>query len=247
MASSSIESIIENSTYSIDIAFLLDATGSMADTIEGVKNHIQETVKGIQDKYAQCAIRVGVIAYRDYDVEGGIEKLDFTTDLIVFKQFLGDIIATGGDDDAEDVNSGIEGCLTLSWASNARIVIHVADAPGHGHQFHTNRVSDNFLAEDPNSERIQKALDALFDEENCNVNLYQFLHLNNNTQRMIQEFKRVVKNKAHVILEERLDNNRSMPARFIHSSIRSIERSQSLRTPNISALGIRKFSLDDMS
>jgi len=223
-----LETLVMNDTYSLDIAFLLDATGSMANAIEGVKDHIQKTVNGVREQYPQCAVRVGVVAYRDFDITeppNGIEVLDFTSDIEAFKTFLANLEARGGDDEAEDVLSGLQKCTKLSWEANARAVIHIADAACHGRLFHTDRVHDKYLDVDPNGTETKEALTNLLSEDACNVNTYQFFHLNKSTKPMIQAFKDLVKNKTSSFLEDDLQNNDDMPDRFIHSSIHSIHRS----------------------
>ena len=235
-ANAAINALILNDTHSLDIAFLLDATGSMSDTIDGVRRHIETTVNGIIEKYAHCRVRVGVVAYRDFDVSeppSGVEHLDFTDDVEAFKNYLNGLSAHGGDDDAEDVLSGLRECARLSWSGNARTVIHIADAPCHGRLFHTNRVNDAFINEDPNGTITSNALSDLLSEDKCNVNTYQFIHLNETTKRMMQQFKRLVKNKEDCFLEDNLKQNEDMPQQFIHSSIRSIERSTPTQPENM--------------
>lgn len=217
-----------NDTYGLDIAFLLDATGSMAHAIEGVKDHIQKTVSGVQEQYPQCSVRVGVVAYRDFDIiepPSGVETLDFTSDIEAFKMFLSNLRARGGDDEAEDVFSGLKKCTKLSWEANARAVIHIADAACHGQLFHTNRVHDKYPNIDPNGSETMEVLTNLLSEDACNVNTYQFFHLNRSTKPMIEKFKELVKNKASSFLEDDLESNEEMPERFIHSSLHSIHRS----------------------
>ena len=65
-----------------------------------------------------------------------MEVLPFTTDLQAFKSFVGSVRATGGGDAAEDVFSGIEAAQALAWEAGSRILVHVADAPCHGCEFH---------------------------------------------------------------------------------------------------------------
>lgn len=236
--SAAIDALILNDTFSLDMAFLLDATGSMADTIEGVKENIEATVHGVMQKYAHCKVRVGVVAYRDFDVQeppSGVEMLDFTEDISAFKGFLARLEAHGGDDDAEDVLSGLRECARLSWNANARTLIHIADAPCHGHMFHTTRTRDKYADHDPNGTAVTSALDELLAEEKCGVQTYQFIHLNDTTKHMMARFKDLVKNKE-AIVEDHLRDNEEMPERFIHSSLRSIE----ISTPHISRDDMRR-------
>ena len=52
-------------------------------------------------------------------------------------------VASGGGDFPEDVSGGLQKCTDLSWASRTRIIVHIADAPAHGEEYHDGSFGDN--------------------------------------------------------------------------------------------------------
>ena len=71
-------------TYNVDIVFCIDATGSMTDLIDLVKNNAVRfyyDLKEVMDKKSKVidSLRVKVIAYRDYieDKEDAMLTTDF--------------------------------------------------------------------------------------------------------------------------------------------------------------------------
>ena len=62
----------------------------------------------------------------------------------MFLKKLDEIKALGGGDDAEDVEGGLNAGYNMSWRSNARYAILIADAPGHGKKYHDKEVEDDY-------------------------------------------------------------------------------------------------------
>ena len=177
---------------SIDICFIIDATGSMADAINGVKQHIQDIVTGIRRQYDDTiCIRTAVSAYRDYPLNENStdhETLDFTTDIERFKCFLDRLSAEGGLDEAEDVMTGLEQAARLNWASASRLIVHIADAPCHGRMYHGHlHIGDDY----PNGDKYGRTSKHLFQtlKNVCGVNSFKFIHLNSTTKPMVAIWK----------------------------------------------------------
>lgn len=82
-----------------------------------------------------------------------ISTLDFSSDIGAFEEFLGGLQPVGGGDAAEDVAGGLEEVRRLFAGRTAhadyRILMHVADCPGHGRELHVNSLSDDFPDGDP--------------------------------------------------------------------------------------------------
>jgi len=53
-----------------------------------------------------------------------------------FEAFVAGLRACGGGDTVENVFSGLEAAAGLQWQSVNRIMVHIADAPCHGREFH---------------------------------------------------------------------------------------------------------------
>ena len=66
--------------------------------------------------------------------------LDFTDSVDTFKRFCDPIIADGGGDIPEDVFGGLEKAGELGWTTDGstRVLFHIADAPCHGREYHSN-------------------------------------------------------------------------------------------------------------
>ena len=109
----------------VDVAFLIDATGSMGTYIKAVKDGINSIVSKINSRFKDAVVRVAFVAYRDY--EGGakhFEILDFTEDKKKFTNFVGGVTASGGGDAPEDVLGAIDKTINLNWTAINRFFYH---------------------------------------------------------------------------------------------------------------------------
>ena len=114
-----------NLNSNVDVAFMMDATGSMGSYIEAVKNGINSIVSKIHKKFKNAKVRVAFVAYRDYgDGAKHFEILDFTESIEIFTNFVGGIVATGGGDSPEDVLGAIDKTIQLSWKAANKIFYH---------------------------------------------------------------------------------------------------------------------------
>lgn len=137
----------------IDMAFIMDITISMADLLDELRKSIKYIVDKIKKDSPGIDIRFAFEGYRDFaDLAEGDTyiSLDFTSDVDFFKDQLDKIIARGGGDDAEDVAGGLNTAINMTWKSNARYAVFIADAPGHGSKYHEPDVGDDYKDGDPN-------------------------------------------------------------------------------------------------
>jgi hypothetical protein len=121
-------------TKSVDLAFILDTTGSMAEEIEAIKT----TVTAVADKLTPqqgVSLRVGLVAYKDYvDAATYVTKtFPFATDIPAFRTSIAGLSASGGGDIPEAVNEALHVAGQLDWHDDAfaRFAFLVADAPPH--------------------------------------------------------------------------------------------------------------------
>ena len=119
----------------LDLVFLVDATGSMADEIDKLKatlRTITAEVSGLPSRPDNC---LGLVAYRDRDDAFLLRSHDFTNDVGAFlQQALQPLQAGGGGDYPEAMNEALhETVHQLSWRGSGatRMVILLADAPPH--------------------------------------------------------------------------------------------------------------------
>ena len=119
----------------VEVAFVLDTTGSMGPLIEGAKRKIWSIATAIVDANPAAEIRMGLVAYRDLGDEYVTRKFDLTTDIQDLYANLLELKARGGGDWPESVNEALEAGVTkLSWTQGAdicRILFLVGDAPPH--------------------------------------------------------------------------------------------------------------------
>ena len=119
-----------------DIAFIVDATGSMGDEINFLKKDLLSILTSVQQSQSGVEIRTGTVFYRD---EGQYEEYltrysNFTTDFSSTMQFIKKQDADGGGDLPEAVHTALETTLQkLSWNIDARsrIAFLILDAPAH--------------------------------------------------------------------------------------------------------------------
>jgi hypothetical protein len=119
-------------TKTIDLAFVLDTTGSMSEEIAAVKATIQKVAKVLSNE--QTTVRIGLVEYKDRHDNFVTKVYPFSNDLPGFAQKVSEISASGGGDTPEDMNAGLNTALTkLQWSdqSVARMAFVIADAPPH--------------------------------------------------------------------------------------------------------------------
>lgn len=115
----------------IELAFVLDTTGSMSEEIEGVKSTLDAVVKTFDQS---VTMRVGLVEYKDQGDTFVTRAFQFTNDLASFRRQIEGLHASGGGDTPEDVNAGLAAALSeLKWSkdASARVAFLIADAPPH--------------------------------------------------------------------------------------------------------------------
>jgi len=119
----------------IEVAFVLDTTGSMGGLIEGAKRKIWSIATAIADGNADADIRMGLVAYRDIGDDYVTKTHELTTDIQDIYASLLAVKARGGGDWPESVNEALDVAVNkLKWTPGdeaRRIVFLVGDAPPH--------------------------------------------------------------------------------------------------------------------
>ena len=158
-------------TVTLDLLFIMDITESMQDLLEETRDSIKYILDKIKRDSPGIDVRFAYEGYRDFaDLKEGQKyyTIDFETDMDLFKSKLDEIKCIGGGDDAEDVAGGLNAGLNMHWRSNARYAILIADAPGHGKQYHADDVQDDYMDGDPNGLIIENLMEKYVDN---NINL----------------------------------------------------------------------------
>lgn len=116
----------------LDLAFLIDATGSMEDEIRYVNREIADIVGRIHAGLPQVHVRVGATFYRDRCDPVLVQQIALTDDVPSFAAAMQSVNAYGGGDYAEDMHAGLESALhDLAWERGqaVRVLVLIADAP----------------------------------------------------------------------------------------------------------------------
>lgn len=139
------------STMTVDICFCLDCTGSMSRWLEAAKAQMTDVIDGIQKRIATnypsvvLKLRFAIVGYRDVNDQPQFFIHDFTEDVGKIHQFLKNLKAQGGGDVAEDVLGALDQCLNMTWSeTNARFIVLITDAPGHGPVLNNIVASDDY-------------------------------------------------------------------------------------------------------
>jgi hypothetical protein len=117
----------------LDLAFVLDTTGSMGDEIEHLKKTLEYINFQISNLTPAPDVRFGMVLYRDRGDAYVTQVVPFTTDLKQFRWQLGQVTAGGGGDTPEDVQEGLHQAMTgLKWRpEGAKLAFLIGDAPPH--------------------------------------------------------------------------------------------------------------------
>lgn len=119
----------------LDLAFVMDCTGSMMSYIISATNSIRQIVEDII-AFEKSDINLALVEYRDHPPEEETfvtKSHDFTSSIIEMKNWLENCDALGGGDLPEAVADGLNDALKLSWRTNStKICILISDAPPHG-------------------------------------------------------------------------------------------------------------------
>jgi len=119
----------------VEVAFVLDTTGSMSGLIEGAKRKIWSIATAIVDSNPGADIRMGLVAYRDIGDDYVTRNVELTPDIQDLYARLLELQARGGGDWPESVNEALDVAVNkLRWSKDGdtrRIVFLVGDAPPH--------------------------------------------------------------------------------------------------------------------
>lgn len=118
----------------VDIAFVVDATGSMGDEINYLKKELNHVIYKSKNDHPELTFNFGNVFYRDNTDDYLVRKHDFTDVFSSSIDFITKQGAAGGGDYEEAVEIALEVALdSLKWSEMARtrILFLILDAPPH--------------------------------------------------------------------------------------------------------------------
>jgi lysophospholipase L1-like esterase/Mg-chelatase subunit ChlD len=124
----------KESPHLVDVALVIDATGSMGDDIASVRDNTHALVGDLAASGADW--RVTVVTYKDVPPEGDPGdyaarlEVPFSNDVAKIQAAVDAIVADGGGDTPETVLSGVKLAIGQHWRAGAKKAILVlGDAP----------------------------------------------------------------------------------------------------------------------
>ena len=132
----------------LDVALVIDATGSMSDELEYLKVELRSIARELDQEFPQVDQRYSLVVYRDHGDDYVTRAFDFTADLKTFERQLGRQSAGGGGDYPEAMDDALRDATQLSWregADTARVTFLIADAPPHTQDFQSTMTASEQL------------------------------------------------------------------------------------------------------
>ena len=117
----------------IEVAFVLDTTGSMSGLIQAAKDNIWSIASSMASAESAPIVKMGLVAYRDRGDEYVTKVSDLSDDLDTNYGELMQYRAAGGGDAPESVNKALYDAVTkMSWSqaeNSYKVIFLVGDAP----------------------------------------------------------------------------------------------------------------------
>ncbi len=118
----------------LEVAFVLDTTGSMGGLIDGAKRRIWAIARQIAEGRPRPDLSIALVAYRDLGDAYVTRVFDLTADMDTVYQNLMSFQAGGGGDTPEHVSRALSDAVhSVSWSSGqaVKVIFLVGDAPPH--------------------------------------------------------------------------------------------------------------------
>ena len=117
----------------LDVLFLIDSTGSMADEIHQIKSTLHSTASQVSNLPSNPNLRFGMVSYRDQGDEYVTRLYQFDSNVKRFSRSVDEVQADGGHDYPESLNQALhEAVNDMNWRWGAiRLIFLIADAPPH--------------------------------------------------------------------------------------------------------------------
>lgn len=128
----------EEPAAALDIAFVLDTTGSMYDELDFIEAEIDGIVSELFARFPGLSLRLALVTYRDEGDDYVTHSYDFVDDVSAFRQSVAGENSDGGGDYPEAMDQALAAANHLTWtqvADAAKLVFVIADAPAHSEKY----------------------------------------------------------------------------------------------------------------
>jgi len=117
----------------LDLAIVLDTTGSMGDEFEYLADELEGIVGSVREQQPDVHMRFALVVYRDHGDAYVVRSYPFTDSLEGMQATLAAQDSRGGGDTPEAVEEALEAAMQLDWrgGNTAKLLWLVADAPPH--------------------------------------------------------------------------------------------------------------------
>jgi len=214
---------------SVDLCIAMDCTGSMGAYIAEAKEKMATVVEKARAKF-DIELRVAFVGYRDF-----CDKVRFETKDFVGADSIGEVTqllrgcqATGGGDAPEDVAGGLQKAVGMSWKSNIKMLVHVADAPAHGSEYHDGLGDNHDGPQTPDPADMMRQLGQM-------KVAYYFFKINSSTDKMIGKLKEAHKNSRREFKVCDFSGDVTMFEEMLLGSVASSVRDAGLKLPTSSS------------
>ncbi|WP_347219022.1 T9SS type A sorting domain-containing protein [Chryseobacterium sp.] len=129
----------------LDLAFVVDATGSMGDEITYLQSELLDVLRKVETNLKNSEIRYSSVFYRDQGDEYITRKFDFSDQAEDLIQFIRQQRAAGGGDTPEAVVEALQVSIDeLKWSpgNSTKIMFLILDAPPHQSEENIQKLYD---------------------------------------------------------------------------------------------------------
>ncbi|WP_159086908.1 vWA domain-containing protein [Loktanella sp. Alg231-35] len=123
----------------LDLVFVVDTTGSMADELSWLAQEIREITRNAQSAAPGVDIRFGLVVYKAPADPYVIKSYGFTRNLTQFRQWVASERSSGGAGGPEVVADALQAAMQLDWrrGRGERLLFQVGDEPPRASQTRT--------------------------------------------------------------------------------------------------------------
>lgn len=132
----------------VELAFIVDATGSMSDELEFLKKDLLSVIEKVEQESPSLDIMTSSVFYRDEGDDYVVKHSGFASSTKTTLDFIQAQSADGGGDFPEAVHTALNTALSeLQWSSRARtrIAFLLLDAPPHNNTNVINQLQNAIL------------------------------------------------------------------------------------------------------